>query len=462
MLSESLSHLGHLVRSALREIEGEGPVSNDDERTQEDAEASRRFLGSGGYIGKAGDKAAQRADLALEREAELQSLRYENEALKEILGMSEGKGLDVGAGKDKLSLGLPRSIVGGVRRLKGTNLQEQLYPPMPPQNTDVSAIPSAPFPSASATSLGSSPTPPPPPSAQQRMPLHERMQQAADSIRSPSPLQQQGRSIGGSSPYIIKDMQSDAPASAESLSLNFASAWPSGSVDFSHATYSSVLMPTPPESASAQSDIRSAPLLPLAVTEASEAWEPGHQSSITFSSSSALNVSQSDGTASERISLDEDELAAEEAIDLTDEEGEPPPATGESADSGVEHQPSVTQEEEGGENDQQEPSSALSEASEPVPKDSMLLMDEGQRAAARADETQQEVQSFAHVPSPAPSEESPTSAQVTSPTEDGAAETLHTAGEPTEEFATVMAQDDGGATPAVGEDGSDEAVLEVS
>ncbi|CAO1617705.1 unnamed protein product [Parajaminaea phylloscopi] len=341
MLSESLTHLGHLVRSALREIEGEGTTSDDDERSHEDAESSRRFLGSGGYTGKAGDKVSQRADQALEREAELQSLRYENETLREILGMAEGKGLDVGAGKEKLSLGTPRGGSSGTnRRLKGTNLQEQLYPPIQQQQQqqqqpqvgtpDLPAIPSAPFPSASAAAPGQSPTPPPTPPSQPRVPFHERMQQAAESIRasgmSASLLSRS--SLNQSFPISSRDPQLDGDASARSSAP--VSLWPLTSQQQQQQQQqppqSSVLVAPPPGSDAAQD----AEQTPSSAAAASETQVGGPTQSGATASTSSVVAPTEDGsmTAGHLAGYDMDELAAEEAIDLTEEEGEPVPVTG--------------------------------------------------------------------------------------------------------------------------------------
>lgn len=321
-LSSTLSHLGELVRAALYEVEGEGPGSDEDEHT-EDVQYSRRFQGSGGYTGKAGDKAAQRADAALGREAEIQRLIYENEALKEILGMAEGKGLDVGAGAEKLSLGMPR---GAGQKKKLPSLQDQIYPPVQRQQdpsqqtaqqsqqqhqplhrstpTDVSAIPSAPFPSALASSMGASPTPPPAPPSQQRMSLHERMQQAAESIRLPPPTST-STSGAATAPYLVRETPAD-PANLGLDSSSIRSTVDASALSSSPSSSGSVLVPTPAESATAQSDIRSAPLLPLSLAE-------NRQSEVDATDSEA------GGKASEAGDDTDEEPAAEEAISLDDD-----------------------------------------------------------------------------------------------------------------------------------------------
>lgn len=253
------------MRSALREVEGEGEgASLDDEETGSAYEASSsrqtlgygstsdpRWYGSGGYTGKLGDPDAQRSDAALERATELQRLRVENEELRRVLDLAEGKGLDVGFGKEKLSLGAPRrGRKASVSQAISTAIETtQQQPPLPAPRASTSRIPSipaAPLPTASIGSPSAASrqitAPPPPVPKPHRTPLREKLQQAAEAIHSTS-----------SPPPVVPSV--GLPAIPDILL---------GTSEQNARDSGSTLIPTPPDSAPAQSDIRSAPLLPLA------------------------------------------------------------------------------------------------------------------------------------------------------------------------------------------------------
>lgn len=351
--SSTLTHLGSLVRSTLREVEGEGEDAevDFDEEEHEGTHASssndtaandtRRWIGSGGYTGKAGDAEARRADAALERKIEWERLRYENEVMKEILDMAEGKGLDVGAGKDKLSLGTPRGAAAGTnasgRKGKGNSpavgAQQQQQGGL--GGNAMPNIPSAPFPTSSIPTSHVTPVPPPAvPSSGHRMSLHERMQQAAGSIRAAtmsrytsaasseqSPPSILSRAAVNDGPEASSNNLSGASGASTSLPAMPPSPLPTHGASSSSPTSGpgSVLVPTPAESAPAQSDVRSAPLLSLTENTASGIPDDGHATAeVSPPSSSPLSTS---GDGNSRLSgVSREEVEASETIDL--DEGE--------------------------------------------------------------------------------------------------------------------------------------------
>lgn len=351
--SSTLTHLGSLVRSTLREVEGEGEDAevDFDEEEHEGTHASssndtaandtRRWIGSGGYTGKAGDAEARRADAALERKIEWERLRYENEVMKEILDMAEGKGLDVGAGKDKLSLGTPRGAATGTnaagRKGKGNSpaIGAQQHQQGGLGGNAMPNIPSAPFPTSSIPTSHVTPVPPPAvPSAGQRMSLHERMQQAAGSIRAAtmsrytsaasteqSPPSILSRAAVNEAPEASSNNLSGASGASTNLPAMPPSPLPTHGASSSSPTSGpgSVLVPTPAESAPAQSDVRSAPLLSLTENTASAIPDDGHATAeVSPPSSSPLSTS---GDGNSRLSgVSREEVEASETIDL--DEGE--------------------------------------------------------------------------------------------------------------------------------------------
>lgn len=303
-VTATLSHLGDLVRGALREVEGEGGAGDEgydldggDDVAHPHVHAASssygstdpRWYGSGGYTGKQGDVEAQRSDLALERSVEMARLRFENEQLRRVLELSEGKGLDVGFGKEKLSLGLPRrgrramtarsddgeGDAGSVAASAGSSVGSvgsdgddgagaggdvHAAPP-----STLPAIPSAPLPTASiqmpsTTTLVPPPTPPAP-----RASLQERMSQAFEAMK-------RGGGGGGGEKAVADTEKDTAAASVAGPSTN-ANANTTASTATVDATTPSTSTPSPlappptGSSAAAQSDIRSAPVLPVTESE---------------------------------------------------------------------------------------------------------------------------------------------------------------------------------------------------
>ncbi|PWN20566.1 hypothetical protein BCV69DRAFT_299048 [Microstroma glucosiphilum] len=325
-LSSTLAHLSTLVRSALREVEGEGEGATlDDDETGSIYEASSsrqtlgygstsdpRWYGSGGYTGKLGDPDAQRSDAALERATELQRLRVENEELRRVLDLAEGKGLDVGFGKEKLSLGAPRrGRKASVSQAISTAIETtQQQPPLPAPRASTSRIPSipaAPLPTASIGSPSAASrqitTPPPPVPKPHRTPLREKLQQAAEAIHSTSSPPSANNVVPPVGLPAIPDILLGTP-------------------EQSTRGPGSTLIPTPPDSAPAQSDIRSAPLLPLASPKGD-----GTQPPVGLAGADAEEVSPLAAAMAAEAGNGE-AIEAEEAIDLGEEPNVPKPLAG--------------------------------------------------------------------------------------------------------------------------------------
>ncbi|PWN25191.1 hypothetical protein BDZ90DRAFT_234391 [Jaminaea rosea] len=512
-LSQTLSNLGSLVRNALREVEGEAPSppptigGHDDEddaganvgegssatassssrkRQQSSQQAQQLWPGSGGYTGKAGDLAAQRSDAALEREAELQMLRYENETLKEILDMSEGKGLDVGAGKDKLSLGTPRgggsggSVSGGVgaagrvkvrtpsmhqpggaagqMQLPGIGIG-QLYPPpqqqsqggdsqqstgytaRPPPSLSTADIPAAPFPSSISAPLSHPVPPPTPPSPSStgggagvaRIPLHERMQQAAEAIRSQAQQQQRDNAPSASSsasPYIVPDRGATTQVSLPSSSLSSATTTTSAEAapTTAVATESETLVPAPVESASAQSDVRGAPLLSLVESTA----ETPATSSAAEDMAEEPEISPADVGAVEP--LKHEETAEGESAGQTEGQVAPDADTATGASNAA------------GAADEEAPAEHDVDLSDPVTKTEAET--EEDVAAPITEPTDEEAESV-------PAAATETTAASSSPSSDGSASTVATEASAGEDGAAVEPEtkETAGSADAVGGEG---------
>ncbi|CAO1624597.1 unnamed protein product [Sympodiomycopsis kandeliae] len=276
----TLTHLGSLVRSALKEVEGEEEEEQDDDTDLSTAagpsrlaygSTDPRWYGSGGYTGKLGNPEAIRSDSALARSIEIQRLKFENEELRRVLDLSEGKGLDVGFGKEKLTLGLPRGKKASSLKEDPPTASSEDSNPHPSSTStlasDLPAIPSAPLPTSTLSS--SHPVPPPAPRAS----LQDRMNQALESVKRPTP-----------------PSPSTSPSSSSSSS--------------SSDDKSSLLVSVPSDSAPAQSDIRSAPILPL----------------ITHNSADTDTEQEPRGRSTGSAILDDDEEEEEEKDTTTDVE----------------------------------------------------------------------------------------------------------------------------------------------
>lgn len=318
----------------------------------------------------------------------MQRLRHENEELRNVLKLAEGEGLDVGFAKDKLSLGIPRGR-RNTQNAASSSIASSSSPedtkaalsttaaatPSPPRFADMPAVPTAPLPTASVPTPSSAPVPPPAlPSTTQRpirVPFSERIQQVAETINkakattaiSTAELDPVSLSPAGSSSAVSQAANINSPPRQQQQQ-------------------GSVLVPTPPDSATAQSDVRGAPLLPLAMGDPS--LEEASTSSIPSDAAMAGPSSTNEGSQAEepqdhelRAPTEEEQgEAADSAIDLNEEVGDARPMTASSPSSSA-----VDTNEEAEESEVKPP---VNDGEVTVPKDTVELLQEGEGGKAEA------------------------------------------------------------------------------